>query len=463
MRFPLLAKVLAMGAVMLLLVLVMGRIDALVRERHASEGQARANVEESLAGAQTLLGPWLHRRCTEEWEVAAGGPDARERSRMQREHVVDLPARRLAVNGELRGEARHRGLFRVNGWASRVELRAEWPALEALRPTRSQAGSRLQCEPARLLVGVSDVRGLRTVQINLDGEAAAAEPGTGHPRFASGLHALLPAARTDSGTAPLVATVVLDLIGTSRLALVPAATQTTWALRSDWPHPSFDGRFLPVEREVGSDGFRARWAVSSLASAAAAGLAGQAELCGAAGPASAARAQEGPRCLDTLGVTLFDPVNVYVLTDRATKYALLFIVLTFVAVALTEVVAGRHVHPVQYLLVGLALAVFYLLLLGLAEHIGFARAYAAASAACALLLVHYGSHMLGGWRAGLAFGGGVAALYGLLWVLLQREQTALVIGALLLFAALAAVMVLTRRIDWYTLFGEMRRPAAGGG
>ena len=167
------------------------------------------------------------------------------------------------------------------------------------------------------------------------------------------------------------------------------------------------------------------------------------------------------RRLMRAGVSFIDPVNPYVLTDRATKYALLFIVLTFVCVALTEVLARRRVHPVQYTLVGLALALFYLLLLSLSEHIAFGAAYAAASAACVGLLGFYARHMLGSARAGAAFGAGIALLYGALWSLLQMEQTALVIGSLLLFTMLAAVMVATRRVDWYALFDGLRRvPAA---
>jgi inner membrane protein len=167
----------------------------------------------------------------------------------------------------------------------------------------------------------------------------------------------------------------------------------------------------------------------------------------------------GTPCLDTFDVSFFDPVNPYSLTDRATKYALLFIVLTFAAVALTEVLGERRVHPIQYTLVGLALALFYLLLLSLSEHIPFASAYAVASAACVLLLAYYGAHMLGRARSGLFFGAGMAGLYGMLWVLLQAEQTALAIGSVLLFAVLAVVMVATRKMDWYALFERAARVA----
>jgi inner membrane protein len=231
---------------------------------------------------------------------------------------------------------------------------------------------------------------------------------------------------------------MLDLVGSQRLALVPAAGSTSLALQSSWQHPSFGGRFLPAERQVGVSGFSARWQVSELANNAAADVA----------------AGKGALEVDTLAVELIDPVNPYVMSDRAIKYGLIFIALTFVTVGLTELLTGRRVHPVQYLLVGLALSLFFLLLLSLSEHLPFLVAYLIAAGGAAAVLTQYAAAMLGGWLRGLAFGGGIALLYGALYVLLSREQTALVIGAVLLFAVLAAVMTLTRKLDWYRLGGQ---------
>ena len=152
-------------------------------------------------------------------------------------------------------------------------------------------------------------------------------------------------------------------------------------------------------------------------------------------------------------------MNTYVLSDRATKYGLLFMALTFLGVALVEVQRRLRVHPLQYLLVGSALAVFFLLLVSLTEHLAFEWAYLCASSACTLLLGFYGSFVLQGWRAGLAFGAAIAALYGALFVLLQMEQNALVLGALLLFLVIAGVMVVTRKLDWYALIDKLREPA----
>ena len=465
MRFPLLSKVLAIGLVMFLLLLVLMRIDGLVGERRNRQIIATSGIEQSLAGAQTLLGPLLHRACVEEWDTSVGEGKELRRITERRDWVLTSAPESLTVDGNLKAEARYRGLFKANGYAGSTLLDARWSGLAALQPARQHAGSRMACGAVQLMLSVSDVRGLRSAQVQLDGQTLPVRSGTGHDRFPRGLHAELPDARVAQADAPLAVRVTLDLLGTASLALVPAAGETRWALRSDWPHPSFGGRFLPATREVGEQGFSARWAVSSLASAAAADVARRGELCAVPraggydeGEMVATPSQKDHTCLDTLGVSFIDPVNPYVLTDRATKYALLFIVLTFVCVALTEVLARRRVHPVQYTLVGLALALFYLLLLSLSEHIAFGAAYAAASAACVGLLGFYARHMLGSTRAGAVFGAGIAVLYGALWSLLQMEQTALVIGSLLLFTMLAAVMVATRRVDWYALFDSLRRP-----
>jgi inner membrane protein len=306
------------------------------------------------------------------------------------------------------------------------------------------------------------VRGVRSATVSADGRALAVEPGTGGSAYASGLHSTLPAARVDGDAAAqsLSLHIELDLIGTSQLAWVPAADSLRWTLNSDWPHPSFGGQFSPEQREVRPDGFSAAWSLSALATSAPADVARSLALCGPT-PVVAADLSDDPsaksdKCLDLMSVAFIDPVNPYVLSDRAVKYDLLFVVLTFIAVGLVEVLSGRRVHPVQYALVGLALSLFFLLLLSLSEHLPFEQAYAAAASACALLLGVYATSMLGRRLAGLLFGVGIGLLYGLLYALLQMEQNALVIGSMMLFAALATVMMLTRRTDWYALFARLR-------
>lgn len=459
MRCPLLAKSLALGLILLLLSAALMRIGGLVDERRERHQEAVRSVEQSHAGAQQLVGPWIERRCTEEWDTVVGEGKDRKTVVEQRDIRLAAVADRIEGSGQLRSELRQRGLYRVHSYAGGFELTAQWLALPSLEPRAERAGSRLACEPARLVLALGDVRGVRAARLLLDGQPHALRPGSQTAAFGAGLHADLDAPRAGQ---PLQARLTLELVGTGELALVPSAEANDWRLSSDWPHPSFGGRFLPTTHSIGTQGFEARWQVSSLATEAPALLARGGSGCGRADRSAAVPvAQRGP-CPDTMAISFFDPVNPYVLSDRAIKYGLLFIVLTFVAVALVEVLSRRRVHPVQYALVGLALATFFLLLLSLSEHLAFAQAYAAAAAGCSLLLGHYAAHLLGSRAGGLAFGAAVAGLYGLLYLLLQMEQNALVVGALGLFAALTAVMVLTRRLDWYALFDGWRRAAPAG-
>jgi inner membrane protein len=460
MRFPLLTKVLAVGLVIALIATVLARIGWLVDERRLYAGEAVRGVKESVGGAMAVLGPLLVRRCTEQWVRTWGEGKERRSEREHREFYLHSVPDTLMVDGRLAADPRYRGLYKVNRYVGDLTFDARWAGLEALQPRRQHAGSTLECEAPLVYLALSDPRGLRRAEVQADGQTLRPEPGTGHPRHQRGLKAVI-AARDGGDVSPLAVRVALDFGGTGHVEIVPAAGSTEWALRSDWPHPSFGGRFLPDARAVGDDGFSARWKVSSLASDAPRAALGDGMLCeaGAVMAPAAQGAAVGP-CLDTMMVAFFDPVNVHVLADRAVKYGLLFVLLTFMVVGLVEVMARRRVHPVQYTLVGLALSLFFLLLLALSEHIAFEWAYLAASAACAGVLAMYGSHVLGTRRAGAAFGAGVGLLYGLLYVLLQQEDKALLVGSIGLFVALAALMWLTRRVDWYARFEALRPPAS---
>ena len=460
MRFPLLAKVGSIVVVGLMLSLALGRIEGLVAERKGRGEEAVRGVEHAHAAAQSVLGPLLERACTEEWDVATGTGKDRVTTTSRRDFVLQQVPTRLAVDTRTQADPLWRGLFKINAWVGHFSVGADFASLAPLRPQAEHADGRLKCAAPVLLVALSDVRGVRTASVSADGHALEVLPGTQSAAWANGLHAVI--ARDPAADGALAVRIEMDLVGTSQLAWVPAADATRWTLASDWPHPSFGGQFSPEQREVRADGFGATWNLTSLATTASADVVRGLALCAPtgvvvpAGEGADDASAKSDKCLDTMSVAFIDPVNPYVLSDRAVKYDLLFIVLTFTAVALVEVLSGRRVHPVQYLLVGLALTLFFLLLLSLSEHLPFVQAYAGAASACAALLGFYASAMLGRGLAGLLFGLGIAALYGLLYALLQMEQNALVIGSVMLFAALAAVMLLTRRIDWYALFARLR-------
>ena len=470
MRFPLLAKAAALGAVTLALIAALDTVSGIVNEREGRLREAEQSVMDSLASQQTLVGPVLHRQCEESWDTEQGEGKERRTVRMQRDvNLVSLP-QHLEMKGHSLQEPRYRGLFKVNAYTLRAQVLASWKPGELQAPAATMPAGVVVCKAPVMWVAVGDARGLRKASLRLNDAEIAVLPGTLQSQHARGFHAVLPEAWYEpvASSTPnaLTAQLELDLVGTVQWAMAPVADNNQVTLTSNWPHPSFAGRFLPVQREVTEQGFSAQWQVSALASSARQQLLSGGAACRLDGapatwsnPASAASA---PTCIETFGVNFIDPVSGYVLSDRATKYGLLFIALTFVGVALVEVQRRLRVHPIQYLLVGCALVVFFLLLVSLSEHLPFLGAYAVASIACTLLLTFYGRFVLGGTKPGLVFGGAIATLYGALFMLLQLEQSALVLGSGLLFVVLAAMMIATRHIDWYAFTAHLRQdePAA---
>jgi len=469
-------KAAAVAVIVVLLMLALGQISYLASERQGRFHEAVASVEQSQAGRQAVLGPALMIHCVEEWTSEVVDRKTRRTVAEKREFTLTSTPRQLSVKATAAMEPRYRALFKVNTYASHAALVGQWSSLVALRPQREHAGSKIACAAPTVMVAVSDARGIRQAQVKVNGDALPVAAGTTHGTYLRGFHADMPRAPDDLD-APLTVDVTLDLSGTAQLAVAPAADDVLMTLSSDWPHPSFSGRFLPITREVRANGFDAKWQLSSLATTAPADFAHGVALCApsasdsvdgdahggrAVAAAVAAREVKTGGCVETFDVSFIDPVNPYSLSDRAIKYGLLFVGLTFLAVAMLEVLRQLRVHPIQYLLVGSAISMFFLLLLSLSEHWAFDLSYAVAASSCVVLLTFYGHYLLRGWAAGLAFGAGLATLYGALYVLLQMEQTSLVLGSVLLFAILAGVMVATRRVDWYQLLAGQRAPQSAG-
>ncbi|HEY1397689.1 cell envelope integrity protein CreD [Roseateles sp.] len=453
-------KLVILGGVTLMLLFVLLRIGWLVDERQNRQRAAEAGVAAAQAGPQVLLGPMVQRSCTEEWESVSGTGKDLTKTPERRDFVLSAVPTELKVDGALNQEQRERGLFKVNGYAGEVTLQAQWASLGALTPVAEHKGE-VSCEDPRVMFAVSDARGLRAVNVKRGAQALQVRPGTRHDSYAHGFHASLPDQAVDQ---PLTLSFAINLVGMTDFGIVPAASVTQVKLRSNWPHPSFGGRFLPMSKTISERGFEAQWQVTELATTAPRDLLAGFSLPGVERDPDAGRAyapnpvpgreQASGIVADTLAFSMIDPVNPYVMSDRAIKYGLMFIVLTFVSVGLLELLSRRRVHPVQYLLVGLAMTLFFLLLLSLSEHLSFALSYALAAGAAIGLLTFYGAAMLGTALRGLGFGALVAVLYGALFILLNLEKASLVVGASLLFAVLAAVMTLTRRIDWYALNGR---------
>ena len=449
-------KFASLGIVLLLLVAALMQIRGVVEDRETYRSIAVQSVAQSLAGPQTLTGPLVHRACTEEWTYKLG-PNLQTD---KREFVLVAAPSTLTLKGASKLEARTRGLHATQAFNLKAQLVAQWTDTQALDPVAEHAGSRMVCGQPLLMMAVSDSRGIRHASLKFNDQPLALKPGTLYDGYPRGLHAALPPALERA--MPVEAQLELELVGTESISVVPLGGDTSVQLTSNWPHPSFGGQFLPVDRKVTSEGFEASWRISSLASTAQQDIAQRDATKRKSVCPPGNYATVNSACTEVFSVTFVDPSNTYALSDRATKYGLLFIGLTFLAVGLFEFMKSLRVHPIQYLLVGAAMSMFFLLLVSLSEHMPFERAYALASTACVLLLTYYASHMLGRWTRGLPFGFGIACLYGMLFVILQLEQTALLMGAIALFAVLAAIMMLTRRIDWYARFSQVKEQVPAG-
>jgi inner membrane protein len=472
-------KIGALVAVVLALIFGLSLIQDVVQDRARYKNEAANSVSHSIAGSQTVVGPVIHSACVETWDVKAAD---RSVSEQRREFMLMVLPETLTVKSNVGLETRTRSLYPVNVFTLKAQLVAQYPSLDKLKPVSTVKNSRMNCGAPVLMLSVDDPRGIRSAKLQVNSQDYKLKAGTFHPIYSRGVHAVLPDAMRHASEA-LSVEVDLELVGTERLSVVPLGETTQVRMQSNWPHPSFGGRFSPSDRSITAQGFDASWRVTSMASNAGQGVLNARPTCTdneehspaavayatvAASNSAAAAASDAAAgvsaqvqpvggvmafkgCTETLQVSFIDPINPYSLSDRATKYGLLFIALTFLAVGLFELMHKLRVHPVQYFLVGSALSIFFLLLVSLSEHLSFNASYGVAGVACVSLLTYYASHMLGGIRRGVPFGLGVGLLYGLLFVLLQLEQTALVVGAIAMFVVLALVMALTRKIDWYGL------------
>lgn len=447
MKANVLLKAIIVGFVAVAFVVPLTMIWGVVKDRARYRDTVTSEVARSTAQSQTLVGPLVVVRYRERIPAPASGGTEQVRDGVE----VLLPDS-LSIRSNAHVETRRRGIYRVPVFRSGTAFAATFTL-----PPRFGISDQhhLVDEPrAEVVFGVSDPRGIRAVpKLRLDGGAPLeARPGVALDWLQHGFSAALP---PDAAGRRVALDATLELIGTDRLMFLPIGAVTDVELSSDWPHPSFVGAFLPDERSVSAGGFKARWKLSRFATGVDDAMARiRANMNRGVPVAVDGDATPGFPNTD-LGARFVQPVDVYSQSERAVKYGILFVFLTFVAFFLFEVLRRMAVHPIQYTLCGAALALFFLLLVSLSEHLPFAGAYIVSSLACVGLLSFYVGHVLRSAMRGAMFGGLLGALYAFLYVILQSEDYALLLGALLLFAALTIVMVMTRRVDWYRLPEEL--------
>ena len=441
-------------------------IGAISYERSTAADEVTRKVSQRYGGQQTVIGPILS--IPYETDLSDGT--------IQTGHYILYPDTGEAAFKSVDVETKTQSLYKVPVYSASGVLSANFKdPLGQLE----KAGVTLNRQDARFLISISDVRGLKQ-DIKLRGpngqlaqfepaiEEGEARPGTpavygqnsegirfmakaaiparqhqGMPGFGQWLSVQAAPFFTDTGDMTVSAD--LHLSGAQMLSIPPFARSTQVSLTSNWPDPGFQGEFTPTEREITEDGFSASWSMPYLSR----GIRGQ------------GRAEDVMRGLTSnmVRVKFVNTDNPYQTVNRALKYSVLFIGLVFLAYFLFEIIVGTPVHPAQYILIGLAQAIFYLLLLAFAERIGFVPAFAIAALLTIFITAGYAGAVFGGrsyiWKAGSVF----AIVYGLLFVLMRMEDFALMVGALASFTAIAATMYLTRDVDWY---GAGKTAAAEG-
>ncbi len=413
-------RLVIIGVLILVMLYPVSMVRELIDERAERQESVVDEITSKWGGAQTIVGPIL----TVPYEI-------RRRGEPSEIHYLHLLPEILSITGDVRPTIRYRGLYEAVLFNAELKLSGSFlmPDLEALGIERKS----LQWSRATTTFGVSDLLGVAdTVLMSVDGVESSMDPG--EPIVDDGGAAVSSKHELNPKSSEFPFEMSVDLNGSRWLGFIPVGKITTVSVQSSWADPSFAGAFLPSERNISDGGFTARWQVLHVN-------------------------RDFPQCWigdrydvadSEFGLKLFIPVAAYQKSMRMAKYAVLFIGFTFAALFLCEVIRKKRVHPFQYLLIGLALVVFYTLLISISEHIGFGKAYAVSSAATVLMVICYARTVLGRKGPALVLGTLLGFLYGYLYVVLQLETYSLVLGSGGLFVILAGAMFLTRKINWYS-------------
>ncbi|MDR1462398.1 MAG: cell envelope integrity protein CreD, partial [Azoarcus sp.] len=431
-RNALMLKLASVALLVALFLIPLTMVRDQIAQRDMYQEQAKAEIAKAASGAQTLTGPILairYRMKAPVFRDMSTGEIVNRPAQQMEEQIAFVPARTLEINGNADVEQRYRGIYRARLFHLDLNIKGAFSLPANLVPGVGEKDEIAEAH-AVMLFSVSDSHGMdANPDVLIDQSQMRFEASKGK-RFGN----TLPGNQLEIDLGELTPgkernidfSFPLKLSGTETMSIAPTAENNIVQLQSNWGHPSFHGRFLPRTRQIERDGFNAKWEISQLAR----DMGRTLQLGGE----------------EILGVDFMEPVDVYQQSDRAVKYGLLFIVLTFAAFFLSEILRRRPMHIMQYLLVGLALTIFFLLLVALSEQLLFHVAYIAAAAACICLIAFYLAGVFGSWRPAFAFGSGLAGLYAMLYVILQLEDKALLMGSLLLFAVLAALMASTRRL-----------------
>ena len=404
-------------------------IQSLITERKERRDSAASEISDKWGNSQTLAGPVLS------IPYYSYLKDDNNNLIRNINYAHFLPED-LRIEGNIKPEIRYRGLYEVVVYNGRLNLSGVFnpPDLNGLNvPVQD-----IIWKDAILSVGITDMKGIQDfIEIVWNEKKYSANPGIESKDVLFSGISINPLSNEEQ-VKKYEFNIQINLNGSYGLFFVPVGKETRVELTSDWNNPSFTGTYLPENREITKDGFRASWKILHL-------------------NRNFPQSWLGPQYKvsdSAFGVDLLLAIDEYQKTMRTTKYAILFLSLTFLTFFMIELLSKKVIHPIQYMLIGFALLIFYTLLLSLSEYLLFKYAYLIASAAIIILISLYSISVLQNLRQTGIITGILVLLYGYLYTILQLQDYALLMGSIGLFIVLAVVMYLTRRIDWFTIISE---------
>jgi inner membrane protein len=398
-------------------------INNLVDERAARQQSVVKEVNSRWAEAQTLAGPYIYLPYTSIFQ------DVNNKPVEVKHHLLIIPDEKQ-VSGNVETETRLRSIYKVLLYRAAITDKGKF----IFQIPKDITPEMIQWQDARICFGISDFKGIEEkMVIWFNGSDNELSPGLPANEInEKGLSAPISISSADLGK-PLSYHMNVKLKGSSMLHFLPLSGNSNFSLQSGWPNPSFDGNNLPSERTVSENGFAASWSFN------------KANL-----PfGTVLRDYKFDGSSLDFGVTMIQPADQYAKTNRSVKYAILVIGLSFSLFFIIEIMQKKPIHPVQYVLIGLALVIFYSLLLAISEFIPFDYAYLIAAVSTILLIGLYAKSHFRNWKSAGMFSGVLTLLYGFIFVLIRLEDSALLVGSIGLLIILAISMQASRKVNWY--------------
>ena len=431
LKTSLIFKISTIIVISLLLMIPTGLIKSLIQERESIQNEAITEVSSKWATNQSLIGPMLsipYDKIVKEFS-----------EKTKTEKLVKVPdfihilPSELTIKGDVHPEKRYRGIYEIVVYTAKIQISGEIPLAEL--KSQDIAPENIHFDKAEFVIGLSDLRGLeKQVQLKWNNHNINFDPGvTSTQVIKSGIKAPVGLMLNDTLNHKFLLNI--DLKGSQSLYFTPVGKTSDVELNSSWNNPSFNGAFLPDTREINQTGFHSHWNVLHL-------------------NRNYPQIWVGDRfSIDpsAFGVDLILPVDSYQKSYRSIHYAILFILFTFLVFFFIEVLNSVFIHPVQYLLVGIALIVFYTLLLSISEHLSYNTSFLISAAGTMLLIGGYVKAILKSNPLTLLLTGILSILYIFIFVIIQLQDYALLIGSIGIFLILCIVMYFSRKIDWYNL------------